>query len=234
MEIIMKQIKKFSDTRLDNCCIYCGELPDTRDHVPSKILLDKPYPENLPVVPSCLKCNQSFSKDEEYVACLIECTLRGTTDPEKIERIKIKEILLQKSNLRATLSQSMEVIDGQTFFKPNFERLKNVILKLSRGHATYENSDIHLEEPISISININPIILMTKEQKEEYFSNQPILLPEIGSRAFQRIFEKDETVINKWIIVQEDKYLYSFSQNKSGLSIKILLWNYLACEVIWD
>lgn len=68
----MKQIKTFSDLRLNTQCAYCGEYPETRDHVPSKIILENPFPENLPVVPSCLKCNNGFSLDEEYFACLIE------------------------------------------------------------------------------------------------------------------------------------------------------------------
>ena len=93
----MKQIKKYSDLRLYGYCTYCGGEPETRDHVPSKILLDKPFPENLPVVPSCDKCNHDFSKDEEYFACLIECTLRGTTEPEKLimsfEEVRKEEFL---------------------------------------------------------------------------------------------------------------------------------------------
>ena len=59
-------------------------IGDTRDHIPSRSLLDQPYPENLPVIGSCQVCNQGFSKDEEYVVCLIEAALAGSTDPDKI------------------------------------------------------------------------------------------------------------------------------------------------------
>ena len=88
----MKQIKTFSDNRLDYYCCYCGNAPDSRDYVPSRILLDEPYPENLPVVPSCSKCNNSLSLDEEYFACLIECILCGTTNIQRLKREKIKKI----------------------------------------------------------------------------------------------------------------------------------------------
>lgn len=27
-------------------CIYCGSISDTREHVPSKIFLSKPYPKS--------------------------------------------------------------------------------------------------------------------------------------------------------------------------------------------
>jgi hypothetical protein len=67
----LKQITPFSDLRLDAQCAYCGSFPESRDHVPSKILLDEPFPYNLPVVPSCNNCNNGFSKDETYFACAI-------------------------------------------------------------------------------------------------------------------------------------------------------------------
>jgi hypothetical protein len=83
----MIQLKTFNDNRLDAVCSYCGEnIANTRDHVPSEILLDEPYPENLLVISCCLKCNQSFSLDEEYVACLLECVICGTTETEKLSR----------------------------------------------------------------------------------------------------------------------------------------------------
>jgi len=87
----VEQIKTFSDQRLDGHCIYCGNKPDSRDHVPSKVFLDRPFPENLPVVAACTECNQNFSLDEEYVACLLECTLCGTTEPKLLKRGKISD-----------------------------------------------------------------------------------------------------------------------------------------------
>jgi hypothetical protein len=50
-------------------CVYCGRVTETRDHVPSRVLLDEPYPDNLPVVPSREACNtnrkSSTKLDEE-------------------------------------------------------------------------------------------------------------------------------------------------------------------------
>ena len=51
-----------SNTRFDNNS-YCGAYPDTRDHVPSKVLLDEPYPPDLPVIGACQRCNTSYSLD---------------------------------------------------------------------------------------------------------------------------------------------------------------------------
>lgn len=49
-------------------CCYCGYWADTVYHVPSKVFLNKPYPDNLPVVSCCKNCNEEFAFDEEYVA----------------------------------------------------------------------------------------------------------------------------------------------------------------------
>lgn len=65
---------KFSDVRLNEMCVYCGAYGNTMDHVTSKVILDAPLPENLHKIPcrAVFECNQSFSTDEEYFACLME------------------------------------------------------------------------------------------------------------------------------------------------------------------
>lgn len=67
----MDQLKDYADDRLISGCTYCDGLAETRDHVPSRVLLDSPLPENLPVVGACWACNNGFSKDEEYFVCLL-------------------------------------------------------------------------------------------------------------------------------------------------------------------
>ena len=66
----MKQLKDFVDTRQKAWCIHCGaslgSVQTSRDHVPSKVLLNRPLPENVPVVTICAPCNASFAHDEEY------------------------------------------------------------------------------------------------------------------------------------------------------------------------
>ena len=71
--------KLFVDERLIGSCVYCGGAPDSRDHVPSKVLLDDPLPPDLPVVEACSTCNGNFSLDEEYLACFLECVFSGST-----------------------------------------------------------------------------------------------------------------------------------------------------------
>jgi hypothetical protein len=103
----MKQIRSFGDQREVYFCAFCGGKTGTRDHCPSKIFLDQPFPDNLPVVPACEKCNNNFSLHEEYMACLIACVLSGSTDPELMSRQKIAKILKRKKSLRLKIYTSM-------------------------------------------------------------------------------------------------------------------------------
>lgn len=82
-------------------CVFCGDPPSTREHAASKTFLDDPLPNDLPIVFSCAQCNSGYALDEEYVACLLECVICGTTDPNKLIRRKIANSLLHSSGLAA-------------------------------------------------------------------------------------------------------------------------------------
>lgn len=97
-QIIMKYFRSFGDQRELGLCTFCGGDTGTRDHCPSKIFLDQPFPDNLPVVPACVECNNNFSADEEYMACLVACVLSGTTEPNLIKRQRIAKILKKKKS----------------------------------------------------------------------------------------------------------------------------------------
>ena len=105
-------------------CIYCGSFTETKDHIPSKVLLDKPYPDHIPTVPACLPCNQSFSLDEEYLACLIECTLTGSTDIDKLRRDKIQHIIKKKPSLATRLSHARKESREGAYFNIELDRVQ--------------------------------------------------------------------------------------------------------------
>lgn len=225
--------KLFADERF-NCCVYCGGEPTTDDHVPSKVLLDKPYPANLPVVKACEACNNGFSVDEEYVACFPECVLSGSTDPESIRRLKIKRILTDKPALREKIRASSQAVSpAHISWSVEIERANNVVLKLARGHAAYELSEPVLSEPEHISIV--PLSQLSPDERTA-FETPPVetVAPELGSRAFSRITVAGNDVLmdNGWQVVQPGlyRYLVTYSQAKA---VRVVLGEYLACEVIW-
>ncbi|APZ47352.1 hypothetical protein BW723_14145 [Polaribacter reichenbachii] len=229
----MRHIETFSDIRLENQCAYCGKLPDTRDHVPSKILLGKPYPENLPVVPSCLKCNNGFSLDEEYFACLIECLISGTTNLKGLSNKSIVKTLKRQTKLKIRLDNAFVNENGESYFKIEPERIENVILKLAFGHVKYENSDRQYEKPKHLGFV--PIHTLTEEEQNSFLSVTELQQSlEIGSRAMQNMYITPNGIpIDNWTVVQEGIYQYCVTSTTENIKVRILIGNYLACEVLW-
>ncbi|OAQ42377.1 hypothetical protein A5893_04510 [Pedobacter psychrophilus] len=231
----MRQIKIFSDYRLDLICSYCSNnATETRDHVPSKILLDEPFPENLPVVPCCTKCNQDFSKDEEYFACSIECILRGSSNIEKLQRQKIKMSFQKRPALQKQIENSFIFQNGILTFKYKQERFENVATKLAKGHVKFETSNPQFIEPTSIVFK--SLSSMTEVETDSFFSlSQLNILPEVGSRALQNLIIDGNGIIqSNWKTAQDNKYKYSVINDVELLIVRIVVWNYLAIEVIWN
>lgn len=127
--------KLFADARLTGRCVYCGGEPSTRDHVPSRVLLDEPFPPDLPIVQACEACNNGFSTNEQYLACLLECVLCGTVDPALVCRDKIKRVLSENAPLALRIAASCRADEASNLlWEAEVDRVRNVILKLARGH----------------------------------------------------------------------------------------------------
>lgn len=234
----MKQIRSFGDQREVYFCAFCGGETGTRDHCPSKIFMDQPLPDNLPVVPACEKCNNSFSIDEEYMACLIACVLSGSTEPKEITRERVAKILERKESLRSRIKTSMSKKDGNTFFAPETERIQKVLTKLAQGHSLFE---LHLpvhSNPDSISFFA--LSMLDEQQRSEFetplesdCAGYGLLLPEVGSRAMTRMFTGIDVSENGWIVVQPGMYRYAASQN-SGIEVRIVINEYIGGIVNWS
>lgn len=230
----MIQTSTYGDERSLAFCAFCGGETGTRDHCPSRALLDEPYPENLPVVPACSACNTRFSLDEEYFACLISCVLAGSTDPTRVARLKIRRILSDSPGLRARIEQScVASADGVTF-TPERQRVSTVITKLAQGHALYELHEPHPEPPNAIYFA--PLGLMSEAERDAFGSPNAVGVctwPEVGSRAMQHMIGVDTPPEYPWLVVQSGLYRFHASVD-SGTSIRIVIHEYLACHVHWD
>lgn len=241
----MDQLNNFADNRLIRGCIYCGGPADTRDHVPSKCLLEQPYPANLPVVGCCDSCNQNFSKDEQYFVCLIESVLCGSTDPEKIRRPSVARMMQNSPALRQRIENSKTEVNGQIAFIPEIERIGNIMLKLARGHAAFE-----LSQPCSAKPDhfwCGPLSLLPQENRETFdAAHFPQVFGEVGSRNMQRLQviqmtrldengreQNIDMLINDWIDVQDDRYRFLAIDDMGQVVIRIVIAEYFACEVAW-
>lgn len=225
----------YFDKRFRGVCVYCGDAAGTRDHVPSKVLLDLPYPRDLPVVGACDECNNRFSKDEPYLACLIDCSIRGAVADDGRGRTKIARLLREKPHLAVEMDRArQDDLFGVPQWQPDFERVLPIVLKLARGHGAWEFAEPKLDEPRQVSVA--PLDTLTIEQRRRFESVGEIGdhagWPEIGSRAFCELFVVGEDVYRDhvWQIVQRDRYRYMTPDDDT---VRFVLSEYLACEVVW-
>lgn len=241
----MDQLQNYSDYRLLSGCIYCGGSANTRDHVPSRILLEPPYPDNLPVVGACKSCNQGFSKDEQYLVCLLESVLAGSTNPDRMRRPSVAKAMSRSPALKARIESAKSDSNGLISFIPEDERVKNVVLKLARGHAAYELSQQLTHEPDHYWCGT--LSSLTEEQIDAFnAAHIQQLISEIGSRNHQRMLAAEismtslsggqrtmQLLVNDWIEVQEGYYRYLPIDDIGGVIIRIVIANYLASEIGW-
>lgn len=226
----MNNNKLFLDERLvQNICSLCGEVtPDTKEHVIPRVFLEKPFPKELPTTLSCLECNNSYSKDEQYLACLIECVISGSTDPNKIARERISKTLRRDFRLRKMLeNKKIESIEGRISFSIDKTRVENVLVKLARTHLFYLINEINLKDPKDLTYN--PIINLSPKEKNQFFENKGYLYPEIGTRLFSELVKKNNF---NWHIIQDGFYQFLI-EIAENVSVKILIRNYLACTITW-
>ena len=227
----MKQLRNYGDERNFAYCVFCGGETGTRDHCPSRVFLDEPYPDNLPVVPSCSACNSSFSADEEYLACLVSCVVAGSTDPNALPRKKIMRILRDKPSLRALIEKTRSASDRTIVFKPDIDRVVAVATKLAQGHAFYELHETCLHTPDKI--NFIPLSLMNANQRDTFeFPKPSAVWPEVGSRAMQRLVTGIDLTYAGWIDVQPGRYRF-YTSVDGGIDVRIVIHEYLAFHIAW-
>lgn len=227
------QSKIFSDNQPDNTCLYCGENANTLDYIPPKNLLDTPFPDNLPVVPCCEGCKLNFSLDQEYITCLIECILHASTEIRNLKSERIKNIFRSKESLRQIIVESMIKTERGISFNVDITRCKNVIIKLAKGHLSYENSEPMFEEPKYIGFK--PITAMTQNEIDCFLSSSELpQASEVGSKLIRNfLMDNNKKANSNWVIVQPDNYSYAVSVHLGSVSVKILICNYIAAEIIW-
>ena len=114
------------------------------------------------------------------------------------------------------------------------DRVRNVVVKLARGHLDYELSIQEWDEPDVIEIT--PFPLMNQEQKDFFEcpeSGPEGVWPELGSRAFMRMLSSGDKIADGWLDVQDKRYRYLVGQTQ-GNFVHIVLSEYLACRVVWE
>ena len=195
---------------------------------------------------ACEECNNGFAPDEEYLACLLEVAAVGSTDPAKVRRPSVAAILRRSPKLRARFEAAKVGTGEAVSFAVEEKRVRNVVLKLARGHAGFELSAPCRHEPTRV--DIVPVVLVPQDAWEAFdAAHFPHLLPEVGSRASQRMMVIQPTVqgpdgsmpimppfiMQDWQDVQEGRYRYLATSDGGEVRVRIVLGEYLACDVRW-
>lgn len=233
----MQQFENFGDQRSRDFCVHCGGDDATRDHTPSKALLDRPLPENLPVAPACRACNNGFSEDEEYLSCLLECVIYGSTDPGKMSRPTVVRALEQNLKLQRLIEAGRKETDAGLIWDFDRDRVCRVLLKLARGHIAFELNEPRLHEPRSVWFG--PLEEFDNDGRDAFEQDSAeewsvAGWAEVGSRAMQRLLiAGDEAYLEPWLVVQEGRYRYRVDSD-DGSRVRMVLSEYLACIIVWD
>jgi hypothetical protein len=166
----------------------------------------------------------------------LECVIAGEAVPSKLRRQKISRVLEHNQLLLQRLERARSDGDAGPIWSVEPDRIKAVVLKLARGHAAYEHNQPQLQEPDYL--DFRPLCTLDENERAafEEAAEQGALAawPEVGSRAMQRLLIVDGDVFSEgWVTVQDGTYRFHVSE-ESGMSVKIVLREYLACQVNWD
>lgn len=226
----MGQIQPFTDQRLAAFCAFCGGPPDSRDHVPPRIFLDLPHPENFPVIGACINCNRGASLDEEYVACLLEVAACGSMDPANLRRHKIARTLEERPAIAAKLADSLKSGGEFVVSQEDRARLSAVLEKIARGLWAYEVGET--AQSSSAIVRYAQIAGLRADQLEAFMAlEQSDLLPEIGSRMMTRVLTATDKAEGSWIELQAGRFSYGIEVFSDGGRVKMVLGDYIAAEV---
>lgn len=209
-------------------CVYCGGKATTRDHVPPKLLLDRPFPLNLWTVPSCKRCNESFSADETYFR---DALAHVSFEPAVFETtrgngIVARSLRKQPGHRRRIDAAHVTGPDGRVSFVPDRVRFGRVAQKIAGGLYYIEHGCL---PPLSRfqclavdHVSQLPGWLLAVAER----SVRGGCWPEVGSRALERAVcvpgdlepQRHET---GWRVLQPNVFAFKFARapNKERLCI---------------
>lgn len=231
----MKSIKNsLINPELFKSCLYCGSNATTVDHVPPKALLEKPYPPNLYTVPACQTCNNSFSKDEEYIKDAI-CHV-GFTDilQDKLKNGSTHRALQRKEKYQKLFDKSHNHMnDGKIYFTPDKKRFEKVILKIAKGLflTKYKRYPDNIKFSVRYIEHTKHIPLMLRQltYKRRVFKEEG-MWPEVGSRELEIAVTNTPSLL-PWTSIQPEIFEFLLRPDPDDSKYNLLLINFH--ETVW-
>ena len=248
-------VEDYSDERQKAWCIHCGaaiaSVQASRDHVPTKSLLSKALRQQgarydqgrgkrdgyLPQVVICQRCNSSFSPDEAYLLCVLHATFAGSLYPNPKAYPEAANVLRSNRDYVRTLRDAP---GGQMFLfnnlqpftlYPDPDRIGRVVLKNARGHEYHELGEPLMEMPARVAFV--PLTSMDSNDRTNFedIGGGLDVWPEVGSRMTLRVVE-GVGLAGSWVTVESGRYRYAIDWS-SGITVRTVIWEYLATETHW-
>lgn len=220
--------------------------------MPAKVFLEKPYPNDLPVLPACRCCNNGFSEDELYVKMYIDSLKYLSGYGSSLKKHTLENLKKNTAFLDAQ-SDLSRYYDGKSL--PTNQRIERILTKLAIGHMVYELSEGYSDngrytKPKQISYSF---LLNMPKSEVESFDDFIIMtdkkVPTIGSRVYDKIYvlesalrhvdkrenKKLQMLLMTWSDIQEYNYKYiAWMENNCTFHVKIVIHDFLFAEIIFD
>ena len=204
----IRELDSLYYSKKDQCrCVYCGRIADSRDHIPSKCFLSRPFPNNLGVLPSCEDCNNSFSILEAKVSRLtkwIKHYIEGETFLSEHD-LSNKYKYLENRYSSGKIERIVLSADDK-------DAIEKIAFKLAFGHFIYLGSSFYSESDMKIRFKFS---FQCSEQEIGLFNENHTylqnMLPELGSRGFELCVSNlnhNIQSITTWNVVQRDNYRF--------------------------
>lgn len=219
--------------RFDSFCIYCSKNADTREHIPSQVFLDEPYPDDMAVVPACFCCNNGYSSDEEYLACYLDvlrCDVNNGNMGLRVKTINaFKHSSVFEMSIRKTISKENGIIKTQC---PN-DKIERVIAKLTIGHLANFYDKQADEFSMEISFSFSPLLsndeMANFEEVKEIQKVDGLMSDGIENILVLQGSDGTATAFMPWIDVQPGNYRYQtyYDDDVDEIVVKIVLFEFL-------
>jgi hypothetical protein len=149
----------------EHSCIYCQQFAGaTKDHVPPKGLLCRPLPANLVTVPSCLRCNEGVSADEEYFRLIVVGLMCHTKEADELFDNQVSRSMDRREKLSDQMFGSLRPIDGQILLDVDYVRIFRVVEKIARG-LEFAHKGIPYDKTQRFAINFGEVDCGSEERE---------------------------------------------------------------------
>lgn len=222
----MQQVRDYSDRRISSRCCFCGGDGLTGDHVPSKAFFDEPFPDNLMKVRCCERCNNEFSKDEAYAACVIEVARCGSLD---VEREKVRRMLAHDQSCHVSILAAAEAIRNGDVPTVKNARLEKIVSKIASGIATFLSGAWSADVRCQMFVTSR---LSGEDRRSFEVARAHEVWPEAGSRLMQTMVMVDDDVIApQWEVCQDGRFRYLLIQKCNCCEVRLVFSEYLGAVV---